>query len=195
MIVVNHQTIVELIPWYVNGSLNETETDRVTKHVADCAICAADVEVELQLARGLANPPSGIDRLEAAEQRSLETLQRSIRDLEGHRSPLRLAIAAGAMLAVVITAFVAGRYTQDASFEAMTRQTLDGRPVLQLIFHPEITERDLRLLILDSGGALLGGPTGKGVYRLALPADVDAIAYARRLRQHPALRWVEVELQ
>ena len=64
-----------------------------------------------------------------------------------------------------------------------------------VLLYPEVTERDLRLLILDSNGALLGGPSNKGVYRLALPPDVDAAAYARRLRQHPALRWVELELK
>ena len=48
MSVTNHQTIVELIPWYVTGSLNETETDRVSSHVADCALCAAEVEAELE---------------------------------------------------------------------------------------------------------------------------------------------------
>ncbi|MCZ6855688.1 MAG: zf-HC2 domain-containing protein [Gammaproteobacteria bacterium] len=191
----NHQTIVELIPWYINGSLNEAETDYVSKHVTECASCAAEIEAELQLARSMADQPSGFDRLEAAEQRSFETLARRIKGTEQHRSPIRLAIAAGALVAVVITAFVAGRYTQEVSFEAMTSVTADSRPVLQLIFHPGVSERDLRLLIVDSGGALLGGPSSKGVYRLALPADVDAAQYARRLRQHPALRWVEVELQ
>ena len=190
----NHQSIVELIPWYVNGSLNESETDRVSKHVADCATCAARIDAELQLARGIGEPPGGLHQLEAAELRSLQTLVRSIKVTEHHRSPIRLAIAAMTLFAVVITAFVAGRYTQDLSFEAMTRDSPYERPVLQLIFHPQTTERDLRLLILDSGGALLGGPSLKGVYRLLLPTDVDAAAYASRLRQHPALRWVEVEL-
>jgi len=191
----NHQTIVELIPWYVNGSLNETETDRVSKHVADCAICAAEIQAELRLARGIGDPPRGLEGLEAAERRSFEALALRIRDPEHHFSPIRFAIAVGALVAVGITAFVAGRYTQDVSFEVMTRQSTDSGPVLQLIFHPEVTERARRSLIVDSGGALLGEPSSKGVYRLALPTDVDAAAYARRLRQLPALRWVEVELQ
>ncbi|MCZ6853167.1 MAG: zf-HC2 domain-containing protein [Gammaproteobacteria bacterium] len=191
----NHQTIVELIPWYVNGSLNETETDRVSNHVTECEICAAEIEAELQLARGMSDPPRGLDRLQAAELRSLESLTRRIRETKQKRSPLQLAMAATVLIAVVLTAFVAGRYTQEVSYEAMTSNGADSRPVLQLIFHPEITEHDLRMIIVDSGGALLGGPSGKGVYRLALPSDVDAARYARRLRLHPALRWVEVELR
>ena len=113
---VNHQAVVELIPWYVNGSLNEAETDRVNEHVAGCASCAAEIEAELQLARGIGNPPRGLERLEAAEQRSFETLTRGIRETE--RSPIRLAIAAGTLFAIVVTAFVTGRYTQEVSFDA-----------------------------------------------------------------------------
>lgn len=194
MIVMNHQAIVELIPWYINGSLNEVETDRVSKHVAECASCAAEIEAELQLARGIGDSISGLNRLTAAERNSSENLIRRIRDAEHQPSPIRHAIAAGVLIAVVVTAFVAGRYTQDVSFAPMTAQSPDSRPVLQLIFRPEASEREVRLLLLDSNGALLGGPSKKGVYRLALPPDVDAAAYARQLRQNPVLRWVELEL-
>lgn len=190
----NHQAIALLIPWYVNGTLNENETDRVSEHVSECARCAAAVEAEMQLSQGLRIPPSGLSKLEAHEQSGFASLLMRMNRADRHRSPLWLGAAAVLLLAISSVAFLGGRYSQDVSFEAMTRESMQDRPVLQLIFHPETTERDLRLLILDSNGALLGGPSTKGVYRLALPMDVDAGSYADRLRLHPALRWVEVEL-
>ena len=87
MIVENHQTIVELIPWYVNGTLNEVETDRVSAHLAGCATCRAQIDAELELARQIGDPPEGLDRLEAAEQRSFEALAGRIRDSERRNSP------------------------------------------------------------------------------------------------------------
>jgi anti-sigma factor RsiW len=38
-----HRQVDRLLPWYVNGTLDETELALVTAHVAQCARCQADV--------------------------------------------------------------------------------------------------------------------------------------------------------
>ena len=34
-----HQAISELIPWYVNDTLENDERERVAQHIAECPVC------------------------------------------------------------------------------------------------------------------------------------------------------------
>ena len=62
------------------------------------------------------------------------------------------------------------------------------------MFQPSTTEGELRQLLMDTDVKLLNGPSQKGVYRLQLPEGVEIDAYTKRIREHPATRYVEVEL-
>ena len=38
-----HQAISELIPWYVNDTLENDERERVAQHIAECPACAQEI--------------------------------------------------------------------------------------------------------------------------------------------------------
>ena len=40
----NHNTIAELLPWYVNGTLAPHERAEVEAELASCPLCAAELE-------------------------------------------------------------------------------------------------------------------------------------------------------
>ena len=65
--------------------------------------------------------------------------------------------------------------------------------MVQVVFAPETTERELRALLLDGDVTLIDGPSVRGVYRIAIPVGIDAALYARRLAVHPAVRFAEAE--
>jgi putative zinc finger protein len=48
-----HQRVVELIPWYVNGTLETAERQTVDDHVAGCARCQAELASERELAQAV----------------------------------------------------------------------------------------------------------------------------------------------
>ena len=39
----NHQEIIELLPWYANSTLSENERRRVETHLAGCQDCAQEL--------------------------------------------------------------------------------------------------------------------------------------------------------
>ncbi len=49
----SHQDIRELLPWYVNGTLDESEHNDVDAHVAGCERCSSDVEVLQKTRQGV----------------------------------------------------------------------------------------------------------------------------------------------
>jgi anti-sigma factor RsiW len=208
-----HRHIHELIPWYVNGTLDEREMDLVTTHTAQCASCAEAVKKEVSLARRLRERPAALDDLTAMQIPALNALQTELSSSTAAtpaarasrqaslRERFRLrawqwSAAAAAVLVIVASAsFVVGRASFDPTYQVMTNAADHNGVVIQLIFHPRTSEQDIRHLLADGGAVLLGNPSDRGVYRLALPADVDGKAYADRLRAHPAVRWADVELR
>lgn len=199
----HHDQITELIPWYVNGTLDEREMDEVSEHVAQCTECTDEIRREVQLARALRSEPTGLDALLARQGDNLRQLQARIhRPGNRWRRGTRLMIRQPPLLAACAVLLVLGigaglllaGAPQRSGYELLTNPPVSGAPVVQVIFHAEAREQDLRALLLDSGGRMLGNPSARGVYRIALPADSDAVVYARRLHGHPAVRWAEAEL-
>ena len=198
-----HATVQHLIPWYVNGSLDERDMSLVSQHLKDCRECADEIRASLGLTRAMnaMDDPLLARLLEdknmhfAALDRQIAVEARHKPDAAGIRragSRGMAALAAGVLLTLGLGVVVLVG-TPGSTYEAMTTSPAVGGPVLQLIFHPETYERDIRLLLLETEGELLGTPSPKGVYRVAVPNLSDPVAYAARLRGHPAVRWVEVE--
>lgn len=203
-----HQQVCELIPWYINGTLGEQDMDQVSAHVTECAECAQEVLREVEIAKQMRRDPPALEALIDVQPKALEALKQQLhrparlRRAAHYSGPLYWArwpaLAAGFMLAIAL-GFLVGRSTSESTYTLMTTTPAEHNPVVQVIFQPNAREQDIRLLLSDSGGALLGSPSAKGVYRIvlegSLPNGMDAAAYAARLAQHPSVRWAEVELR
>ncbi|MBO0749896.1 MAG: zf-HC2 domain-containing protein, partial [Porphyrobacter sp.] len=57
-----HDTVRQLLPWHVNGTLSADETARVDAHIAECAECRDDLAAERELAREIALLPLDVTR-------------------------------------------------------------------------------------------------------------------------------------
>ncbi len=194
-----HQEVLELIPWYVNGTLAEREMDQVSGHVASCAACAEVVKQEVSMAQLVRAQPARLEELLVRRDQAFAQLQNSLPSSSARSSApatrwYRPALAAS-VVAVAAISFFVGRASLEPTFELMTNNASHQGYVVQLIFHPQTSEQDIRNLLADGGVDLLGSPSPKGVYRIGLPPNVDARAYATRLKEHPAVRWAEVELR
>lgn len=190
-----HLEILELVPWYVNGTLGEREMDQVSGHVESCASCSQAIDQEVTMAQHLRATPAGLAKLLEQQPQAFTRLQESLPSSSGQqRSWYRPALAA-TIAAVALTSFFIGRASLDSTYELMTDTASYDGYVLQLIFHPQTSEQDIRHLLTDTGGDLLGNPSPKGVYRINLPPNIDAKAYAARIQEHPAVRWAELELR
>lgn len=199
-----HLKVQSLIPWFVNGSLDEQDMTTVNRHLDSCSQCKTDVSIALKQAQLFHSTDETIvHSLLQRESASLSMLERRIGirrravSKPSVRSQVTPAVAAIvftlAILGVTTTGWLPGGANQDLTFEAMTRGNDSDSVVLQMIFHPQTSEHDIRMLLLESGGELLGNPTPNGVYRLSFKDVDDATGYAARLRQQPSISWAEVE--
>jgi hypothetical protein len=107
--------------------------------------------------------------------------------------PVAAFALAATLLLVVGAASWLGREPQD-TFRALTSPNSEtDRVVLQVIFDPTASEREVRGLLHSSGGTLLGMPSPKGVYRVALADGATAESIAAELHKHPIVMWAGIE--
>ena len=190
-----HLAILELVPWYVNGTLGEREMDQVSTHVESCASCLQAIDQEVTMAQCLRATPAGLEKLLEQQPQAFARLQESLPSSSSQQGSWYRPAIAATFVAVALTSFFIGRASLDHTYELLTNTASYDGYVLQLIFHPQTNEQDIRHLLTDTGGDLLGNPSPKGVYRISLPPDIDAQVYVLRIKEHPAVRWAELELR
>jgi anti-sigma factor RsiW len=190
----DHDDLIALLPWYVNGTLDERDMARVSRHLETCAACAREAEATLRDARALhAEPRPELESFERGRDRNFARLVARLDRPPKRRAPsIALGIAATVLLAVGAATWWRGEPGE--TFRALSSPlTGSDHMVLQLMFEPGASERDVRELLRASGGTLLGVPSKKGVYRVALADGVNGEAVAARLEEHPMVVFAVVE--
>ncbi|CAN7417374.1 zf-HC2 domain-containing protein [Phenylobacterium sp. LjRoot225] len=181
----HHETQL-LLPWYVKGRLDPDDHARVEAHLAACAECAAELELEQALASEVADlPVDADDGWTRLRDRMVADRTASRRPTSGRlgRAATWSALAASLCLAALLAVMTF------RSLEAPRYQTLGARPAgeagsLMVVFRPEAREADLRRILVEAHLRLVDGPTAGGAYVLrAPPAERDAALAA--LRRQP----------
>lgn len=173
-------TQAELLPWYVNGTLDAAERRDVERHLESCAQCRGELPLLAGMRDVLAAPvnssASGFDDL-------LARINHTERRAHGQR----LALAAAVMMAFAILLGVA---LQQQFLAPHYRTATDATPaasevvMLDLRFAPQARLASLRGILQDYNAVIVGGPDERGRVRLqfALPADGSADTLLTRLR-------------
>lgn len=187
----HHLEIQELLPWFVNGSLNEAEQSLVDEHLDDCDDCSAAVKQLIDLSArfnsagpAIASPDINtfIDNLPP----QAATVPR--------RSRWQVPVLAACALLVV--AAVSMTYLMpDDVYRTLSRSEPGhhSRPVVQVVFSPEATEREIRELLLQGDNQVLSGPSRHGVYRVLLGQTQRSDIYIARLKHNPDVIFVDRE--
>lgn len=194
-----HQTAQTLLPWYVNGSLDEQEHERVRSHVETCPQCRADVawQERVRTAGAAAVAQAGapaegheVDQQWAmlsqqiARKPAAPVRQRQGRDwLSARWWPIALGVqsAAIALLAVVWVMFPA----HDDSYRALGSGAPTTSANALIVFRAGATESDMRSALRTNHAQVVGGPTVTDAWLLRMdPLTSDALA---RLRAQPAV--------
>lgn len=189
-----HERAQQLLPWYVNGTLEADETAMVDAHLADCADCRADLASEQALARDVAALPIDVehawstlnDRIGAAgpPRRLAEPmpfLRRKVAMGWALGGPLAAAAAVAFAVAIVPGAPSPAGETYRALGSAPT-----ARPGNALVmFRPDARDDDLRAALTKAGARVVDGPTASGAYvvRIAPDRRTQALAGLRATPQ------------
>ena len=184
---------LELLPWYVNGTLEGEERELVRSQVLASLTCRK----ELERLRRLQELMKHDDAEGIATDRAFESLMARIRATEAATAPpggtAQLAIAASLVVAVTALAWwwVATPVTAPAPYETLTTAQPAGAALrLRVVFEPGVGEAERQAVFARHRLRAVAPPTAEGVYTLGFPHDADQAAIVAALREDPRIRLV-----
>jgi Putative zinc-finger len=211
-----HEEVFGLFPWYLNGTLAETERRKVDEHVAVCAACRGQLAREREIYRAMSSESSvefipasfsrlqtRLDALAAEKSESPEPVVRQ--SAGGSRLPVRrgrtlwprYAAASVAILALGALSLVsADRWAQIRALPAEYRTVTTPSPrapdeVIRAVFSPTTTLVELQTILDEAQLRIVSGPTEAGVYSLAADSDRPVTDSLLLLRRHASVRFAE----
>ena len=176
----NKRDAGQLLPWYVNNTLTPSERDWVELKLRDDKLLHDEVEF-LRALRSSVRQASqtspgelGLRRLQrrVAEERRQQTKPQS------PRSPVvwwRPALAAAVLVIFVQSGLLVDMWdsSNKGGYTPLGESVQGVGAVLQVTFAPDATEAEMRRVIREVGGELVGGPGAMGVYRIRLNVTGD----------------------
>jgi hypothetical protein len=200
----SHRQVAELLPWYVNGTLEGPELDRMEGHLERCGSCRTVLAAERGLAHALRtseelafSPERALGRLRGRLTAELEPDRpRAIgwqERLRGLSSPVRWALAGQLLVIAALSAALLWPHPDPAPFQTLTTPSevdTSEAESLRIVFNATTSEGDLRALLLESGGRIVAGPSRFGVYTIEVPPGALE-ATLEGLRSSPLVTFVE----
>ena len=200
-----HQEVWELLPWYVNGTLDDRERTSVEAHLMPCTVCQDELArcrnlvAAVRVAAEDAWEPSSehfarvLARLDATTasttpRRGWWDTVRAQYERYGemlHRTSLlvRWALVTQSALTLVLV----GMFVWQApwaperfyrTLSSSSDQTAQKRVQVHVVFADDITEKELRALLTEVRGTIVAGPSPLGVYTVAVALSGDALTPA-----------------
>jgi hypothetical protein len=198
----NHGEVSELLPWYVNGTLDKEECQLVRQHVDNCPDCRDDFEFLCRV-NSVVNKSSPAPIVPQPRVEEFFSTFDTDRDAEQRRRSLpRWAIAASRLIAALAVAVVLGnRFVVTESptrFETATsaQSIVSMDYVLRIRFEPE-TETDTQNAIISSLDGRDVTADGKpDAYRLIVSVPATSLeeieSFTKSVEARPEVRSVDV---
>ena len=160
-----------LLPWRVNGTLDEAEAALFDAHLAECAECRADLAAEGALRAEFAGMPLGLELRQPPQVAgtAMRTRLRAPvrRRFIARRIPLGWALAGQAAAAAAVALFFMlpqAHHESSPTYRLLGADQTRATGNVIVLFAPDATERELRAALGQAGGRLVDGPTASGAY-------------------------------
>lgn len=207
-----HERAYALLPWYVNGTLEEAESQLVSAHLSSCRICeeeladCAELQAAVRRTRQESWEPGPEHLASLMAQLGAGTAGRV--PAQSPWSRLRDWLTAppgwGRWVLIPQTALAAGLAglivwqslgAAPADYRTLTSPPTAAAPlaghVLDVAFRDDLREIELRALLRTLEAELVAGPSELGVYTVVVPASISRAGALERLRGHPGVRLAE----
>jgi anti-sigma factor RsiW len=211
-----HEEVFELLPWYLNGSIAETERQKVDEHVRTCATCRLQLARERDIYRAMSAEssleyiPASFSRLQArldalsadkpASPEPAVRLSATHRGIPRRRGLMPWPRLAAASLAILVLGSLglgsADRWMHIHSLPSEYRTVTSPAPrapeeVIRAVFSPAITLVELQAILDEAQLRIISGPTEAGVYSLAANSNRPVTVSLSQLRRHESVRFAE----
>lgn len=202
--VMSHEESIELLPWFVNGSLSASERGAVEAHAESCIVCRREL-AELEAlqesiqAPAFAVPAPDMRRINARIDAQLEreawgrNVIAALREF--FASPWRAAFAAQSLALVAVAALWVQSNTDEPQFRTLTStEALPAGNYLRVVFDPNLEAETIDALLSDAGLGVASGPTERGVLTLRFAdaaTEADRAAASDALRNDPRVLFLQ----
>lgn len=180
-----HEQAQQLLPWYVNGTLEADEAALVEAHLAECAECRADLAAEQALSREVAALPLDVEHAWSALSDRIDAAgppRRLAEPVPFLRRKVAIGWALGGPLAAAAAvAFAVAIVPGAPSPVGETYRALGSAPTAApgnalVMFRPDARDSDLRAALTKAGARIVDGPTASGAYVVRIAAASRAQA-------------------
>lgn len=189
-----HEQAQQLLPWYINGTLEPDEKALVDAHLTECADCRAELASEQVLARDVAALPIDVehawtalsDRIDAAgPPRRLAEPVPFLRRKVAMGWALCGPFAAAAAVAFAVAILPGAPSPAGPTYRALGSAPTAAPGNALVMFKPDARDGDLRAALTNAGARIVDGPTASGAYvvRIAPERRVQALAGLRAIPQ------------
>ncbi|MFC5743534.1 zf-HC2 domain-containing protein [Dyella tabacisoli] len=196
-----HVEVERLLPWLVNGTLQDNERALVEQHLAECAQCRREAEWQRTL-------QSAHDAEADTDADATQAWQRMRRRVEeervGRRAAVsktgthgwgrrrswwRWAVAVQASVILMLGVMLIQRNPPVAVYRTLGAAQPQSTHLV-VVFDPHVSEAQMRSLLRAGNARIVDGPTATGAYVLSVPtAGVANVREA--LRAAPGVTLVE----
>ncbi|WP_166881324.1 zf-HC2 domain-containing protein [Massilia mucilaginosa] len=182
----SHQSMRDLLPWFANGTLDESEAAEVRAHLRHCAQCAGAVAWQRQLQAAAPAEPSGLDP-ERALARLMPRLGPQHSAAPVKASGMRAWFGGGwmpwamagqcALITVLVIQMIAPVGKGEA-YQALSNAAPAPAGTIVVVFQPDASLREVQRLLQASGARVVDGPTVTGAFVLSAPPGGQSSALA-----------------
>lgn len=192
-----HEEVQELLPWFVNGTLDQDELEQVEAHLAECPECRAELTAERRLAAAIESSPADTEGAwERMEQRLDAKAASSITptpSLLKRRVPVVWAIAGPIAASVAVAAVmltITPRTVTEPQYRALSAAQAPAAANLIIQFQPATQVRDMQTALQSVDARLVDGPTETGAYLLRVDGNKRPFAL-KQLRDNQTIALAE----
>jgi len=192
---VDHREVLELLPWYVNGTLVGQERIKVEHHVNECLPCNAALQDERRLRSLVQNQMS----LPIGPEHGIKNLLRHLDrgkprrnfSLDARALGYGLAAALGGAVVWAYFALNSQRLQIAGEFSTLSSTTASATIRIDVVFFETPSSEELNELVADLGGNLITGPSDLGRYTIAIESTTASTLdeLLATLRTNPNVRF------